>query len=247
LYYDKLSGKYDYEFIISMNEDDPTMNNPEIQAFLDSKPNLSYFYGPIHGKIAAFNADLQNQDFSILIVAQDDMLPQVDGYDEMVVQEMLKHFPNLDGALHFNDGHTKAGLNTLPIMGKRLYEDFGYVFHPDYRSEFCDNEYHEVTYGMNKNVYIDQCIIEHRWLAHTGADQLYKFNLLFRKKDRATWVKRKYLGYPRASIFSEEFASVNVPLFYSPLLSLRRRVNDLLHLFGQLSSHLHLSSRGSRS
>ena len=59
LYIDALSGKHDVKFVITMDDDDQTMNNEEIKNWLNSLPvNVKYNYGNSKTKIQAVNADL---------------------------------------------------------------------------------------------------------------------------------------------------------------------------------------------
>lgn len=73
------------------------------------------------------------------------MIPCQKGYDNIIAVNMNKYFPNMDGALHFNDGRVGNSLFTLSIMGKKLYDQFGYIYHPDYKYTYCDNEFHLVV------------------------------------------------------------------------------------------------------
>ena len=66
-------------------------------------------------------------------------------------QKMIKHFPDTDGVLWFFDGWRKD-LNTLCIIGRKYYERFGYIYHPDYKSFWCDAEFTEVANKLKKQV-----------------------------------------------------------------------------------------------
>lgn len=43
-YYNFLSGIHDVKFIITCDNDDKVMNNKESISFMESKPNLKYFF-----------------------------------------------------------------------------------------------------------------------------------------------------------------------------------------------------------
>ncbi len=84
-YYDYLSGNHDVKFVISMDNDDPTMNNPEMREWLDKHPsNKKYNYSDNKSKIQAVNADLNDENADVLLLASDDMIPQIKGYDDIV-------------------------------------------------------------------------------------------------------------------------------------------------------------------
>jgi len=196
MYYSKMSGKYKFEFIISLNTDDPTMNTEEIKRYLDSKNNLKYYHSPHRTKIQAINADMDGVDFDILILVSDDMIPVAQDYDDVIVSSMLKYFPDMDGALHFDDDCCgKDKTITLSIMGKKLYDVFGYIYHPSYKSFYCDNEFTDEVYRMNKAVYISQVIIKHDWRGWEKKDLLYKRNSALGKDDESIYNERKQKGF----------------------------------------------------
>jgi hypothetical protein len=150
--------------------------------------------------VQAINANMNDRNFDVVLLASDDMVPAIEGYDDIICTKMQEHFPNLDGCLHFNDGRVGRELNTLTIMGKKMYDHFGYIYHPDYVSLWCDNEFHDVTVAMGKSVYIDQVIIRHAWIDVTGHDSLHRHNESYHGKDKRVYEKRRNAGYPKASI-----------------------------------------------
>ena len=198
-YYSMLSGKNEYQFVISLNTDDNTMNNKEMREFMDSKSNLKYYYDNHKSKIEAINADMDGLDFDLLFLISDDMIPVVPGFDVIISKKMIEHFPNIDGALHFNDDCCgKNECITLTIMGKKLYDRFGYIYHPDYKSFFCDNEFTDEVYRMKKAVYIPKVIVKHDWKGWgKDRDNTYKRNTQLGKDDEAVYSRRKKLGFPR--------------------------------------------------
>ena len=209
-YISKLSGKHNYHFIFSMDADDHTMNNPTMRTWIESKNTdkikTYYRYGNSKSKIQAVNADLDFLDmigdFKYLILLSDDMLPKVNGFDDIILSDFNRYYPDTFGVLHYNDGKQGRKLNTLSILGKRMVEYFGKkIYHPDYVSLWCDNEFQDVTYQMNKCTYIDNVIIKHEWVNYTGADELHKKNESYSNRDKVTYEKRKNLGFPIESIY----------------------------------------------
>ncbi|HIJ71779.1 MAG TPA: hypothetical protein HPP87_10515 [Planctomycetes bacterium] len=194
-YYRMLSGKYEYQFVISMDQDDETMNNVEIRQFLDAKENLVYFYGHNHNKIEAINADMGNRQFDILIVIADDMRPVMQDYDDIIVQDILTYFPELDGCLHYDDdAHAGQKLIVLSIMGKKLYDRFGYIYHPEYRSMWCDNEFTDIVRAWGKVQWIPKVVIKHEFLKY-GNDATYAKNNQSWNTDKALYLSRKERGF----------------------------------------------------
>lgn len=203
-----LSGQYNVKFFITMDNDDKKMNNDEIKGFLNQYDNTSYHYGDNNTKIEAVNADMDKVgEWDILLLASDDMVPVKRHYDHHIFKNMEKYFPRLDGALHFNDGN-QPELFTLSIMGRKLYDKLGYIYHPDYISLWCDNEFQDVTKRMNKYQYIDKIIIKHMW--EKDYDDLLKKTESFFKRDKKTYLIRKRKNFPKESVFTKTSSRLKI-------------------------------------
>ncbi len=200
-YYSMLSGRHKYEFVISLNSNDTTMNNAGMKRFMDMQMSLRYFYDNHKTKIDACNADLEGRDFDILFLISDDMIPIIPGFDIIIAEDMRKHFPKMNGALHYPDGFNNRNKNsaiTLTIMGKKLYDRIGHIYHPDYKSFFCDNEFKDVVYRMNKAVFIPKVIVKHEWKGSAKQrDDVYRMNTRLGKDDKETYNRRKKAGFPK--------------------------------------------------
>lgn len=201
IYYDMLSSHKNHHFLISIDEDDLTMNNGNMKEFLDWHPNLSYKYGKNRSKIEAINADMQMvKDWDIIFVVSDDMIPKVKDFDKRIIDLMKEHFPDTDGALHFDDGYCGGDrCITLSIFGRKMYDWFGYVYHPSYLSFYCDNEFTDVVYRDEKVVFIPEVLVQHDWKGG-GPDKLYKRNTKMGLPDEATYNRRKEAGFPKGRI-----------------------------------------------
>lgn len=170
LYYSKLSQQLPYEFVLSCDTDDLSMNNPAVLTKLKNYPNLTIHFGPRVSKIEACNRDLASHlDFDILILISDDMTPVVQDYDLKIAQLLLAKFPDLDGTLNLFDGHTGPELNTLPIMGKKYYQRFNYIYYPGYKSICCDLEFTLASRLLQREVYSDQLIIRHDFAGYDSS------------------------------------------------------------------------------
>lgn len=192
-YYNLLEDHENTFFVISCDSDDYEMNNEETIKKLESYPNLKYYFGNNKNKIEAINADLKDQDFDIILLASDDMIPQEKGYDVIIRQGFKKFFPDTDGVLWFDDGYQGSNLNTLCILGKKYYERFLYIYNPEYISLWCDNEFMEVSKMLGRVKYIPHVIIKHEhpvWLGEKWDDLQVK-NDSFNQKDQKTFEKRK--------------------------------------------------------
>jgi len=168
---------------------------------------LSYFYGNHTNKIAACNADIDlKKEWDILVLVSDDMIPKKN-FDKIIIENMIKYFPDTDGALHFNDGYCSKDATrtiTLSVIGRKLYESLGYVYHPDYKSFFCDNEFTDVVRSMKKYAYDNRIIVEHMHWSCKGAppkDSLYCRNSKMGRPDKKTYLRREALQFPKESIW----------------------------------------------
>ena len=194
IYRELLSGNHQVHFMINMDVDDTIMNSELIRKQLDEYDNLSYYYSENKTKIQAVNSDLEKYtDWDIVLLASDDMIPQIKSYDDVIINQMKNNFPDTDGILFFNDGYQQNKLNTLCILGKKYYERFGYIYNPEYKSCWSDNEFMEVGFRLNKQIYIPQVIIKHEhpdW-GFGGSDYVHKQNQINYQYDYAVFQKNK--------------------------------------------------------
>jgi len=194
-YIDLLSGSNEVQFVITCDTNDTTMNN---EAMLDwfeimkSKANIQLHYGNSKSKVEAVNANLENISGDVLLIASDDMIPAAKNYDSIIADAFTQVFPNYDGAIKFHDGLRNDQLMTLPCLGWNLYKAFGYVYHPDYTSLYCDNEQTRVCGMLGKLALSDICIIRHEWIPsdHKNADELHKRNESFYDVDVEVFKRR---------------------------------------------------------
>jgi hypothetical protein len=189
MYLDDKSTK----FIITCDNDDKSMKEESLVEFLLEFENVKLCYGDNNSKIEAVNADLKDVNFDILLLASDDMVPMVKGYDSIIKQKMMELYPDTDGVLWFNDGYQGNRLNTLSIMGKKYYDRFNYIYNPNYLSVWCDNEFMDVANILNKQTYINDVIIKHEhpdW-GFGNRDDVHSLNFKHESHDRMVYNTRK--------------------------------------------------------
>lgn len=192
LYYKFAENLDKIEFLITLDTDDSSMNNDEVKEKLKAYKNLKYYFGKSNNKIHAVNRDIEIGDWDILLLASDDMIPIKKGYDESIRFNMAINYPDTDGILWYNDGNRKD-LNTLSILGKKYYKRFNYIYHPDYKSLWADNEFMTVGNILKKQKFIDEVIIHHQhpdW-GYGGRDNIHTLNNNHDKEDRDTFHKRQ--------------------------------------------------------
>jgi len=155
------------------------------------------YYGDSKTKIEACNADMEKIEYpwDIVVLVSDDMIPIHKGYDDVIRSHMMASFPDTDGILWFNDGHQEDKLNTLSVMGRVMYRSFGYIYHPSYKSFYCDTEFTDLCRGTLKSkcLYIPTCIVRHEHPGHGygGFDSLYQKNQLAWTEDMDNYINRK--------------------------------------------------------
>lgn len=139
--HNNVSDKNYYHVSCTLDTDDATMNNAEIIERINSYPNTSIEWGVSESKIHAVNRSMPDIDWQILLCHSDDMLFTLFGFDVSVGVDMLNHFPDFDGLLHYPDQDAKQALATMYIAGRGWWESRGRnIYHPSYKSLWCDNE-----------------------------------------------------------------------------------------------------------
>lgn len=214
-YVNMSSGKNHLHFNINCDIDDATMNNTDsVEAVHTIFRDLDHcdfdmYFDKNTNKISAINDHIENKDFDVVICASDDMIPQEEGWDDTIATDMQMYFPQLNGALHYFDGYKKESLITLSILGKSLYDHFGYIYHPDYRSLYCDDEFTRSVYNLGRVKYIDHLVIKHEHYGEKDNSNSGDFDLSAQKtlyysgRDQMVFEKRKELGFPKQKITND--------------------------------------------
>ena len=194
----KRSGKHHLHFVWSVDRDDPTIH--EYNSLREAMPqavdiSVDLVVGDSKTKIEACNRDIPPDGWDVVLLS-DDMECVEPGWDDRIAADMLERWPNLDGALHYPDGY-REDLATISIMGRKLYQAFGYIYHPDYESVWCDNEFNDVCRSLNRIAYIPKVLIQHMHFV-TGnrpRDALYDRNEAFMVSDQVTYERRSQAGF----------------------------------------------------
>lgn len=191
--------------------------------------------GEHRSKVEAVNGG-RVAEWDILILASDDMVPVVDGYAKIIVEEMSKHFPHFDGAIYFPDGYSDVRCCTMPVIGRHLYDQFYYIYDQEYRSLCCDVEQTEVLRAMKRLVYIDKTIIEHRHpaIGKAPSDALYARNEEARGVDQQTYERRRDARRPYAQ-FGFDAPPLALSICIVTLPERRQQLDRLIaYIYGQI-------------
>lgn len=152
--YNNLDDPYNFHISCTLDTDDKEMNNDEVIERVMSYNNTSIGFGESKSKIHAVNRSMPDYDWDICIVQSDDMIFNIYGFDTMVRVDMLTHFPNMDGLLHYPDQDAKSYLATMYIAGRKWWEFRNKnIYHPTYKSLWCDNEEMAVAKMCDKYFY----------------------------------------------------------------------------------------------
>lgn len=198
LYHGLAEDKENLFINVSCDTDDESMNNDEIRKEISKYDNVRIVYNDNKSKIESVNTGFSDLEYDIILLASDDMIPEFEGYDVIIKKEMEKNFPDTDGILWFNDGNQGKRLNTLCILGKKYYNRFGYIYNPEYKSLWADNEFTTVGNRLGRQKYIDIVIIRHK---HHSVDSNNKFDALYQRNDtfhdydRDVYNKRLKMGF----------------------------------------------------
>jgi hypothetical protein len=202
-----LSGRHAVRFVLTFDQDDPTMNNEAMRAWLDEQSrtfDIKYRYGQSKTKIQAVNADMDGEDGDILLVASDDMNPVRRRYDDIIFDAFARTFPDFFGAIKFWDGHRRLAdpLMTLAVIGFPLYRRLGYIYYPELVSLYGDNDQTQMCARLGCFAMSSLCIIQHEW-THEPFDALHARNEdeeLYRR-DEAVYEARSARGFDIEATF----------------------------------------------
>ena len=147
------------------------------------------------GKIRAMNFSLSDRKWDIVILAQDDVIPVPD-YDLIIAEQFQKSWLGLDAVLYAPDGYRADDLNTQCVIGRKYFDRFGYIYHPDYKGTWCDNEFTEVSRLLGREIRYPHTIMRHDWIGKSP-DRLLAHNESFFEADKATYLRRKAAGFPK--------------------------------------------------
>jgi len=192
-------------FLVSYDVDDESMSGAIIQRASQIHNGITFVAGTSRNKVHAINRDMDMAgEWDVVLVASDDMIPQVNGWDDVIREGFATGWYaqgdppemtyNLDQALWFFDGYQHR-ICTLVVMGRDRYNKFGYIYHPEYISLWCDNEWTEV----NNPVKNETILFKHEhpaWGGGLAMDALYQRNEGYFKADEATYMRRKSLNFP---------------------------------------------------
>lgn len=185
----------DYKVLLKVDRNDPTLRQYLSKAY----PEIILELGYSDSKIHAINRNIPTKGWDILVNTSDDIM-----WNENAENEIRKNIET-DIFLHFPEPYADSqaqnkGRNTISIvsiMDNAYYNRFGYVYHPEYKSLWCDNEATEVARMLGRYKFIDKYIFEHLHPAAGKApkDDQYRFTEKFNSVDKQLYLKREKLKF----------------------------------------------------
>jgi len=180
-----------FHILVSVDKDDSSSN------YLTIYKNTTIKKGTSLNKVDAINRDLQNYyyDWDILVNMSDDMMFTRKDFDK-IIRDSFCDKNYLDQCIHFPDGN-RLDLITMAIMGREYYKRFGYIYNPEYKSLYCDNEMTDVAKILNRYKFINDNLFIHLHPAYGRAnfDSQYNYTESFNSEDQQTYFKRKINNY----------------------------------------------------
>lgn len=191
--YNNASDKDYFHVSCTLDSDDVTMNDAEVIKKINAYQNISISWGYSDSKVEAINRSMPDIDWDIVICMSDDMMFDIYGFDVMIGVDMMTHFPDGDGILHYPDQDAREYLATMYIAGRKFYDRFGYIYHPSYKSLWCDNEVMQIAQKLGKYKYCGYRINSHYNPAygHLPKDEMFNRQQSFWNEDQANFEARK--------------------------------------------------------
>jgi glycosyltransferase involved in cell wall biosynthesis len=173
-----------YEIIVSIDDSDP-----DKEKYLNYHQGKKVVINSNRSAVDAINNAAKEATGDILVVVSDDTdCPSA--WDDKILNACAGHE---DFVLKVNDGIQKW-IITMPVMDRKYYERFGYVYPPDYSHMFTDTHFTHVAELLDRVIWRNDILFPHMHysVAKAKRDEL-------NERNDATWNegKRTYLKHFR--------------------------------------------------
>lgn len=240
---EKMDDKTNYTILCTLDEDDVTMPAEMVRQKAILYPrNIISVHGKSANKIHAINRDMHLiSKWDILINMSDDMMFVQHGFDNLIREDFVigtlvkDNFTisgdgkayDFDQFLHYNDGNQKGNVSTMAIMGRKYYDRFNYIYHPAYKSVWCDVEQTDVAVMLGKYKYMgdENVIFKHlhpAWgLAQYDDQYRASENLDVWGEDLKTIIERKRINYGITKINASKYPESDLKVWIRDLNNAR--------------------------
>lgn len=200
----KSLAKEKYMVLVTLDYDDDLCNDIAFRHRLTEHKNVFFVFGYSKNKIDAINRDIElfPREWDVLINMSDDMFFYKEGFDTEIREAFGGDY---DQFIHWDDGNQRDSVCTMSIMGKDYFDRFGYIYHPDYESLWCDCEATEVAKELGKYKYMGDGNILFKHLHPSFGlgqyDEQYRRTEAhaLRSKDEQVYLQRKAKRHPKKS------------------------------------------------
>jgi len=126
-----------------------------------------YFYLNENSIPKMINYKLSELDWDILLPIYKPLI-SLPNFDVEIKNIYKQHFPNLDGVLF---------IDNIPIIGRKYYEKFNYIYNPIYKNNF-EKELIDVSNILNKSKFIDKVLFKELSM-RSDDDNIYELRKKF--------------------------------------------------------------------
>jgi len=194
-----IRDRSNYHISLTIDTDDAILNRDEVIERIYEYENVSIGFGHSKSKVDAINRSMPDYDFDVVICWSNDMFLTMYGADDIMrdyIMSVANTREDFDFLIHFPEPDTKEYLNVLYIATKHYYNRFHYIYHPSYKSLWCDNESMLVAQMLNRYHYIGiPGLYVHKNPAYSQhgleRDELFNEQQGMWGIDEANFVKRK--------------------------------------------------------
>jgi len=199
---DNIRDRKNYFISLTLDEDDKILNNPAVIQKISQYPNTEIRWGLSESKIHAINRSMPDYDWDIVVCWSNDMEAVFFGFDDVIRGESWQKLQEMDYdmLLHYPEPDTQEVLNVLYIATKKYYDRFGYIYHPSYKSLWCDNESLCVAKMLGKyHFFGTQGLYVHKNPAYSHSvenrDELFDFQQSLWAVDEANFHERRKINF----------------------------------------------------
>jgi FkbM family methyltransferase len=221
-----IEQKGSFYVLVKLDKDDPCLQEYLSLRSLYTKHPIIWNVSKSKSKVDAINRDVALLDWDVMFSWADDIIAIQPGFDDTI----RKEFEDPYTWPSFWDGYRKDDLITMCVISRQNYNKFGYVYHPDYTSVYCDNEMTEIARMLGRlKVIKEPQIVKHEHPAlntEIPFDGLYNLNDKSYDKDRQVFERRKSIGFLGKN---REYG--NAPLEYADVLYKYFDPDDALVIF----------------
>lgn len=140
-----------HEYILCLSVKDPLLNDyKRIFKEHETRNWIKLIYSPHASMIEQVNLAASHSKGNLLINTSDDFRTPLN-WDTILLEALAG---KEDYIVKTQDG-IQPFIHTLPMMDRKYYNRFGYIYHPDYKHFFGDEEIAVIGNMLNKTITLD--------------------------------------------------------------------------------------------